>query len=435
MMRYIVLIVGNVTMRRQTLWIALTSVLVFGSTASYADFIDDSQVQLKFKNFYLDRQYDHDVKPDFGSWSQAATLDAKSGYEKIGPVEVGVDVLAQYAVRLSSDRGTADWIMPFEDGKQKRDNLKIGATLKVKASKTELKVGELLPISPVLVYDPSRQLLTTYDGAWLESKELKNTKITLAYIDGINTRYGDQYQELTLFPYNNVDHATPKQQADGMYIAGVDYQATQDLGLSYWFADVKDIYQQNYAGVSYNTNLNDKTRLLSHVRYFDNRKSGDALYGDIENQALSIGAKVKTGPHSFGLGWQQMFGPNGGVTGLMPTLGGWVPQPYLVNWSIAGFIRKEEKSWQVSYGYDFKDVGLKGLTADLSYIRGFDVNNGAGKDKGRESETTFVLNYTVPEGKLKGLGFQWMYMDSNYKNVNAASLVENRLATTYTYHF
>ena len=45
-------------MRRQNLWIAmLAATATLGTTASNADFVDDSNVQLKFKNFYLDREY------------------------------------------------------------------------------------------------------------------------------------------------------------------------------------------------------------------------------------------------------------------------------------------------------------------------------------------------------------------------------------------
>ena len=42
-------------MRRQSLWIAICAATLT-TTAVHADFIDDSNVQLKFKNFYLDRQ-------------------------------------------------------------------------------------------------------------------------------------------------------------------------------------------------------------------------------------------------------------------------------------------------------------------------------------------------------------------------------------------
>ncbi len=66
-----------------------------------------------------------------------------------------------------------DWVLPH-DGKESKDHFgKVGATLKAKVSQTELKVGDLLPVSPVVVFDPSRQLLTTYSGAWLESKDFE----------------------------------------------------------------------------------------------------------------------------------------------------------------------------------------------------------------------------------------------------------------------
>lgn len=310
-------------MRRHNLWIAmLAATATLGTTATNADFIDDSNVQLKFKNFYLDRQYQDDYSSrNWGSWSQGVTLDAKSGYHDIGGgVQVGADVLVQHAVKLNGHDKNPDWVLPH-DGKESKDHFgKVGATLKAKVSQTELKVGELLPVSPVLVFDPSRQLLTTYSGAWLESKDLKDTKLTLAYIDGINNRYDNQFRDLTKFaPPSFYDTGA---EADGMWIAGVDHQLTKEVGASYWYADVQDIYQQHYLGVNYKTALGEKTKLDSHIRYFDNSESGDKLYGEIDNQALSVAAKVNHGAHSVGVGYQQMFGDS-----AFPTLGGWVPQP------------------------------------------------------------------------------------------------------------
>ena len=89
-------------MHRQTLWIAIcAAAATLGTTATNAEFIDDSQVQLKFKNFYLDRQYADLPQNNWGSWSQAITLDAKSGYADLGAIKVGADILVQYAVRLN----------------------------------------------------------------------------------------------------------------------------------------------------------------------------------------------------------------------------------------------------------------------------------------------------------------------------------------------
>ena len=55
-------------MHRQTLWIAIcAAAATLGTTATNAEFIDDSQVQLKFKNFYLDRQYADLPQNNWGS--------------------------------------------------------------------------------------------------------------------------------------------------------------------------------------------------------------------------------------------------------------------------------------------------------------------------------------------------------------------------------
>ncbi|MEG2431113.1 OprD family outer membrane porin [Acinetobacter sp.] len=419
-------------MRRHNLRIAmLAATATLGTTATNADFIDDSNVQLKFKNFYLDRQYQDDYSSrNWGSWSQGVTLDAKSGYHDIGGgVQVGADVLVQHAVKLNGRDQNPDWVLPH-DGKESKDHFgKVGATLKAKVSETELKVGELLPVSPVLVFDPSRQLITTYSGAWLESKEIKDTKLTLAYIDKINNRYDNQFRDLTLFaPAKGKNYYDNGEASDGMWIAGVDHQFTPEIGGSYWYADVQDIYQQHYLGVNYKTALGEKTKLDSHVRYFDNSDSGDKLYGDIDNQALSVGAKVNHGAHTVGLGYQQMFGDT-----AFPTLGGWVPQPYLVNWGVATFTAPEEKSWNVSYGYDFSEMGAKGLNATAVYFKGYDAKSG--DQNFNTDELNLIANYTVPEGKLKGLGIQAMYIDVNFANPTKPDLQEYRVATTYTHKF
>lgn len=422
-------------MRRQNLWVAMiATTATLGTAATHADFIDDSNVQLKFKNFYLDREYNQDtagvVNKGYGNWTQAVTLDAKSGYHDIGAgIQVGADLLAQYAVSLKANGN--DIHMPFDasEGKSELDNAKLGATLKVKVSETELKVGDLLPMSPVVFFDPSRQLLTTYSGAWLESKDLKNTKLTLAYIDGINARYDNQYQDLSLFPNNNFTKTTN----DGMYIAGIDYQFTPKFAGSYWYADVTNIYQQHYAAGAFKTNLSEKTKLDAHIRYFDNSESGDKLYGSIDSQAVSAGAKINNGMHTVQFGYQQMFGEHGKEATMFPTLGGWVPQPYLDNWSVASFIRKDERSWSLGYTYNFKDVGISGLTATVRHFRGDNIDFGAAKPEGKENENNVIVNYVVPEGKLKGLGFNYMFIDTNYNFGN--DLQEHRIATTYSYKF
>jgi hypothetical protein len=373
-------------------------------------------------------------------------LDARSGYAQLGNLQLGIDVLVQYAVRLNGRDRNADWVLPYNGvsgtgtGQQDRDFGKIGATLKARISQTELRVGEILPVTPVLVFDPSRQLLTTYNGVWLESKDINQTKLTLGYLDSINARYENQPMDFGLWPkpLNN------NGKTDGMYVVGVDYQFNKQWSASYFYGDARDIYRQNYLGMNYK-NSYDRFKLDTHLRFFDNAGSGDAVYGDIDNQAVSFGSMLTYGAHSFGLSYQQMFGDQGqsAVSGMphFPSLAGWVPQPYLDNWSVVSFVRQHEKSVGVSYSYDFNELGLPGLKTTAKYWYGWDVDsNGPASTlnaEGKEAEFNFILNYVVPEGKLKGLGVQWMYIDVDFDHIagQPSDLQEHRIATTYTYTF
>lgn len=412
--------------------LAITGLL--GAVTAHADFVKDSNLQLKFKNFYLDREYADTPQKNWGSWSQAVTVDAKSGYYDLGGIQLGMDVLVQHALRLNGRNKNADWVIPHNGQEQAHDFGRVGATLKAKISQTELRVGELLPATPVVHFDPSRQLLTTYNGVWLESKDLDKTKITLGYLDSINARYDNQAHEFNLWP-NPLDTEKSKQNS-GMYVAGVDYQATEKLAVSYFYGDVTDIYQQNYLGLSYNTTLAENTKVATHARYFDNRESGDAIYGDIDNQALSLKAAFTQDSHTIDIGWQQMFGEHGENAAFFPTLSGWVPQPYLANWGVASFIRKDEKSWSLGYSYNFKNLGVSGLTASVRHYEGWNIENATGGKRGKEDENNVIVNYVVPEGKFKGLGFQYMFIDVNYDNVPGGfDLNEHRVATTYSYKF
>lgn len=90
------------------------------------------------------------------------------------------------------------------------------------------------------------------------------------------------------------------------------------------------------------------------------------------------------------------------------------------------------------YSYDFKEVGAPGLRATLRYLYGTNIERPGFSDN-KETEANFILGYTVPEGKLKGLGVEWRYIDTTSKYGAGYSegndFVENRVITTYSFKF
>lgn len=396
------------------------------SSVAHADFIQDSETSLNFRNFYLERDFDS-AAPDIGSWSQAAGIKFASGYTDT-PLQVGLDLTANYALRLSDqNEQRPDTVLPFEDGKQVRDYHKLGATLKLKYQDSELRIGELMPRSPVAFIDDSRQLVTTYAGVAFETKAIDQLKLSLGRITHINARNEDSFEKLSLFVPNG-----PRFESDGLNYLGLDYNFTPQISGAYWFGQLEDIYQQHYANAAYSTQMGG-SKVKFDARYFNNSESGDAYYGKIDSQSFGVQANLNNGPHTLTAGVQKNKGES-----AFPTLAGYAPQPFLHTWSLLGFIKPEELTYHVLYSYDFKDLGVPGLRATARYLHGSDIER-PGLNDNEETETNFILGYTVPEGTFKGLGLEWRYIDTTTKygagNTSGTDFVENRIITTYSYKF
>lgn len=407
---------------------------MFASLSAQAEFIDDRQVSLGLRNFYIDRDFkQHDApKSRIGSWTQGFDFRAISGYTE-GTVQFGLDVSAQYAYRLDGGGGRGpDSIIPYDDskGEQVRDYGRAALTAKMRYSKTELKIGEHRPTLPVAFYDDSRQLITTYHGFMLESREVDKLTLTAGRFTEISSRESSNREKMYLFNGPDI-----QRRSDGLNFAGATYAFTPALSASYFYGQLEDIYQQQYLGGTYNADLGNGFGLKTDLRYFDNREDGKALYGDIDNRSYGAMTTLRKGAHAIGVGYQRMLGDS-----TFPTLNGYAPQPYLVNWSTVAFVKPNESSWQLRYDLDFAGYGVPGLKLMTRYLRGTGIDRGNNDlDQNVESERNIFLSYVVQGGPLKGVAFEWRNIDvkTRYGNgaASGADYQENRLITSYTFKF
>ncbi|WP_173911110.1 OprD family outer membrane porin [Acinetobacter sp. Marseille-Q1618] len=406
----------------------LAFLAVLSVNTAYADFWQDSQKSVYLRNFYVERDLEGTNK-DLGSWSQGLTGRFESGYTDT-PVQVGLDLGFQYALRLSDhNEERLDTVFHYDTAaaKQERDFLKLGATLKLKYQDTELKVGELFPKTPVLAIDDSRQLVTTFAGAMLESKEIENLKISAGRFTHINARDDDEFEKLTL-----AGSTDPNKESDGLNFVGLDYNFNPKLSGAYWFGQLEDIYQQHYLNAAYTEHVG-KSKIKVDARYFNYTEDGDAYFGDIDTQSVGLQTTIQNGANTLTAGVQKHMGEH-----AIPVLGGYVPQPFLQSWSSLGFYRAKEFTWHVLYSYDFKEAGIPGLKLTLRYLNGSEIYRPGLKDN-QETEKNVIVNYTIPEGTFKGLGFEWRHIRADIKygagNTRGTDFVEDRIATTYTFKF
>lgn len=395
---------------------------VASPVVAYADLLDDSHLKVDMRNFYLDRNFTKSGAkvPQVGNWSQGFDLQFTSGYTDT-PVAFGLDVDAQYALRLDSTGN--DGTLPYNaaKGMTSKDYSRAGATFKMKYSKTELKIGDMRPELPVAWHDPSRQLDTIFQGAVVESKEIDNLTLTGGRFWSAVTRESSDHEKF--YKFGTTDSLDSDK---GMDFGGAVWNATPKLQASYFYGVVHDIYRQQYYGLAHTTDLGNGYGLRADVRWFDNKEDGEALSGDIDNRALSTGLTLTKGPHRATVVYQRMFGES-----IFPTLNGYIPQFYLLNWANQPFMRPQERSWGVGYGYDFAAMGVPGLTFNTRYIKGTDIKRGDTLTDETENERDLALRYVVQSGALKGLGLEW----KNYmvKQRYGNDFDENRLITTYTW--
>ncbi|WP_437880354.1 OprD family porin [Pseudomonas sp. LRF_L74] len=394
---------------------------VVAPMAAHADLVGDSHLKVDMKNFYLNRDFTNSdaAQPKVGNWSQGFDLQFTSGYSDT-PIQFGLDVDAQYAIRLDSHGDDGSLPMDSSSGRTADDYSRAGATLKMKYSKTELKIGDLRPELPIAWHDPSRQLDTIFQGAVVESKEIDGLTLTGGRFWSAVTRESSNHEKF--YKYGSTDNLD----SEALDFGGATWNVTKNFQASYFYGVMHDIYKQHYVGFAHTADLGNGFGLRTDVRYFDNKEDGDALNGEIDNRAFSGGFTLTKGGHKASIVYQRMYGDS-----MFPTPNGYIPQFYLLNWANQPFMRPQERSWGIGYGYNFAELGLPGLTFSSRFIKGSDIDMGGGVT-GSENERDLALKYVVQSGPLKGVGVEWKnYLVQQHDFGNDFN--ENRLYVTYTW--
>ena len=390
------------------------------ASAEESGFVEGAKVNLNLRNFYINRNFTNPTKTQGKAeeWTQSFILDAKSGFTQ-GTVGFGMDVLGLYSVKLDGGKGTGGTqLLPLDQDGRPADNFgRTNVAFKAKLSQTEVKVGEWMPVLPVLRSDDGRSLPQTFRGGQITSRELAGL-----------TLYGGQFRANSPRDDSSMIDMSmtgkPSFTSDRFNFQGGEYvfndKRTQ---LALWNAELKDIYSQQFVNVIHSQPLGDWT-LGANLGFFYGNDDGSARAGELDNKTWSGLFSAKYGGHTFYLGLQKLTADSAWMR-VNGTSGG-----TLANDSYnSSYDNAREKSWQLRHDYNFVAVGMPGLTLMNRYISGSNVHTGTitdGKEWGRESE----LGYTVQSGALKDLNVRWRNstMRRDYSN---NEFDENRLIVSY----
>ena len=381
-------------------------------------FVEDSHLNVLARNAYISRDYKNGQQ-DKAEWGQGFLGTFSSGFTQ-GTVGVGVDAFGIYALRLDGGRGKSgaggiDFFKQGASGKAADDIAKAGAAVKVRVSNTVLKYGDQMPALPVLMYDNSRLMPESFTGTLLTSKEINGLEINVGRFTAESRKSAEARDSGDLKSIN---------------VFGGSYKFTDNLSASLYGSEMEDELNKQYVGVTYAIPLQDKQSLTfdfngyrTHVKEDYAR---DVLKVDgQDNKIWSLATTYGFGAHTVTLAYQSSTGEIGYPYGGYRNAGGVGDGGntiLLANSYWSDFNAKDERSWQLGYGFDFGAVGIPGLTYNIAYVRGTNIDDGSDRGRGTEREIFNQAKYVVQSGPVKDLSVRlrgsWLRVSNNASEYN-----------------
>ncbi|MGG5290715.1 OprD family porin [Pseudomonas shirazensis] len=405
---------------------AIASALALAGIApvSQAAFFEDSSATFETRNMYFNRDFRDGTSSQQSKrdeWAQGFMLNFESGYTE-GTVGFGLDALGMVGIKLdSSEDRTGTGLLPtHDDGKAADEYSKLGLTGKVKISKTELKVGSLIPELPTLQPNDGRILPQTFQGGLLTSNDISNLTVTAGRLEKAKDRNDTNWEDIALNNKNGRFGGTFA--ADNYDLAGLDYKFTDRITGSYHVAQLDDIYRQHFVGMVATQPWGPGT-FGADLRLAISDDQGQARAGKIDNTTANGMLSYALDGHKLSGAYQHVSGDS-----AFPYVDG--ADPYLVNFvQINDFAGADEHSWQLRYDYNFASLGIPGLTFMTRYLSGDNVSRADGSE-GKEWERNTEFKYVVQTGPLKNVAVR--LRNATFRSNFARDADEVRLLVSYS---
>lgn len=425
----------------KTVYLPLTrsfmALALVASPSAFADFLGDAKGSLSTQNYYFGRDYrDGSGASKADEWAQGFILKLESGYTE-GTVGFGLDAMGMLGLKLDSspDRTGTGLLATGSDGRAEDDYSKMSLTAKARMGKTELFVGGLTPVLPLLATNSSRLFPQIWTGAHVVSKDLDRFTFHLGKLGKVKQRDSTNSQDLTTMAQSGAYSGAAT--SDSYLYGGVDFDITPAMQLSLHASELEDFYRRNYLGFKYTLPVGPGA-VFTELRYFTASETGSEAIGEVDNRVISSLLGYSLGGHRFSGGYQKISGDT-----AYAYIGG--SDSYLFNeQQLSAFAQQNERSWLARYDYNFAAIGVPGLTFTLRYVKGDNVdpeniNTAQAADlraRGKEGEAwerNTDITYVVQSGPLKDVSIRWR--NASNRSTYNRDADENRVMLSYAIKF
>lgn len=394
----------------------LASAATVSDQSEATGFVEGSSLNLNLRNYYFNRDGKNrngDRVGDQKDWTQAVLGNFSSGFTQ-GTVGFGVDAYGYRGLKLDGGAGTSGTgnLPVNRNDSPENEYGTAGGAVKLRISKTELRYGNLQPTAPVFAAGGTRLFPQTATGFNLLSSEIDGLDLDVGHFTGSNGPVT-----------TNNDHGLHAAYADvessSIDYAGGKYTINDNLTVSLYGSDLKDVWHQYYANTNLTLPLADEQSLNLDFNIYRTTDSGQSKAGDISNTTWSMAAAYSfLTAHTVTLAFQKVNGDTPfDYVAFGDNSAGDTADSIFLNNSVqySDFNGPGEKSWQARYDLNMASYGVPGLGFMVRYVKGYDIDGtnmpantqygGYGED-GKHHETDVEAKYVVQTGPAKDLALR-----------------------------
>ncbi len=352
---------------------------------SAADFFSGSRLDLKLRGYFMYRKFSEAFPaPEkiqeataFGGWLDYQTKSFKG-------VSFGFSLYTSQKISAPPGREGTNLLQGSESFAV------LGQVyIQAEAGKTTLKLYRQRLDTPFLNFKDFRMAPVTFEAYTLQNHSVEGLELTASYVTKIKDWASTTFESLG----TNAGYDPYETRAA---LIGGNYQnRAKTTAIQVWGYLFEDLMGMAYAQADQTIPLSPEVSFKASAQGIYQRGTGDAIWGDFES---GMGGLLAT------LDWKGLEVRFGGTITSKSSeiLNPWGAYPGFTSIMEEDNDLAGEKSWVFGATYDFSEIGIRGLSANIDYTQAWIPNPMLGMSNAIQREGDLTVDYRFG-GKLKGL--------------------------------
>jgi len=372
----------------------------------------DTSVNLHLRSYYFNSDIIDTKRKE--AWALGGWLEYESGWWKNLIKVGGIDYTSQKLYGPEERDGTL-LLKPGQEGfsalGQAYLHARVAEGIKLRLYRQSLDL-------PYINKNDGRMVPNTFEAYTLDGESIRNIDFIVSHITRMKTRNSSDFRYMS-------EIAGVPDTSKGLTMGGASYSFAEDTYIAAVSQYSWDLWNTAYAEATAVWNLTEKMEIGLSAQYTDQRSVGDELVGEFCTSAFggTVALSYQGAIISFS------FTSTDDDRRIQRPYGG---TPSYVSLMESKFDRAGEDAWRAGLSYDFKFVGIDGLSAFVDYAKGNTPDSGPTASPDQE-EYDLTVDYRFKKGLFKHLWLRLRGAFLNQHGLNEQDTLNFRFILNYDF--